>query len=143
LLISVSDLPAVNATLNATSALLLTVGHFFIRRDNLKAHRAFMISAFATSTLFLISYLVYHYYHGSTPFRGEGWIRPLYFFILISHTTLAAVIVPLALLTLSRALKKDFEKHRKIAVWTYPVWIYVSVTGVVVYLLLYQIYPQG
>ena len=102
-----------------------------------------MISAFATSTLFLISYLVYHYYHGSTPFRGEGWIRPLYFFILISHTTLAAVIVPLALLTLSRALKKDFEKHRKIAVWTYPVWIYVSVTGVVVYLLLYQIYPQG
>lgn len=142
-MISISDLPALNATLNATSALLLTVGHFFIRRDNTRAHRAFMIAAFATSVLFLTSYLVYHYYHGSTPFRGEGWVQPAYFLILTSHTVLAAAIVPIALLTLARALRGQFERHRRIAVWAYPIWIYVSVTGVIVYLLLYKIYPLG
>jgi uncharacterized membrane protein YozB (DUF420 family) len=142
-LISISDLPALNATLNATSALLLTVGHFFIRRDNMKAHRAFMIAAFAASVLFLTSYLVYHYYHGVTPFGGVGWIRAVYFVILISHTVLAAAVVPLALITLALALRGQFGKHKKIAVWAYPVWIYVSVTGVIVYLLLYKIFPEG
>jgi len=102
-----------------------------------------MIAAFATSVLFLTSYLVYHYYHGSTPFRGEGWVQPAYFLILTSHTVLAAAIVPIALLTLARALRGQFERHRRIAVWAYPIWIYVSVTGVIVYLLLYKIYPLG
>jgi uncharacterized membrane protein YozB (DUF420 family) len=142
-MISISDLPAVNATLNATSAFLLTVGHLFIKRDNMNAHRAFMIAAFGASVLFLISYLVYHGYHGATPFQGEGWIRPVYFFILLSHTILAAAIVPLVLITLTRALRGEFEKHRKIAVWAYPIWIYVSATGVIVYVLLYKLYPQG
>jgi putative membrane protein len=142
-LISVSDLPALNATLNATSAFLLTVGHFFIRKDNVKAHRAFMIAAFVASVLFLISYVVYHIYHGSTPFRGEGWIRPVYFLILLSHTILAAAVVPLVLITLARGLRGQFEKHRKIAIWAYPIWIYVSATGVIVYILLYRVYPSG
>jgi uncharacterized membrane protein YozB (DUF420 family) len=142
-MICISDLPAVNATLNATSAFLLTVGHFFIKRDNMRAHRAFMIAAFVASVLFLTSYLVYHGYHGTTPFRGEGWIRPVYFSILLSHTILAAAIVPLVLITLARALRGQFEKHRKIAVWAYPIWIYVSATGVIVYILLYRLYPQG
>jgi uncharacterized membrane protein YozB (DUF420 family) len=142
-LISISDLPALNATLNASSALLLTVGHFYIRRDNMKAHRAFMLAAFAASILFLASYLVYHSYHGVTPFSGTGWIRLVYFAILASHTVLAAAIVPLALITLSLALCRQFGKHRRIAVWAYPVWIYVSVTGVIVYLLLYKIVPGG
>ena len=100
-----------------------------------------MVGAFCTSMIFLVSYLVYHYYHGSTSFQGVGWIRSVYYSILVSHTTLAAAIVPLGVLTLIRALRKDFDRHRKIARWTYPIWIYVSVTGVVVYLLLYQIYP--
>lgn len=139
-MISISDLPAINATLNATSAVLLTVGHFFIKRGKLKTHRAFMISAFAVSILFLASYVTYHYYHGSTPFRGEGWIRPVYLMILVSHTILAAAVVPLAIITLRRAWKGQFERHRRIAVWTYPIWVYVSATGVIVYLLLYKVY---
>jgi putative membrane protein len=102
-----------------------------------------MIAAFAASALFMTSYLVYHYHHGSTPFRGEGLIRPAYFFILLSHTILAAAVVPIALITLLRALWGQFEKHKRIAVWAYPIWIYVSVTGVVVYLLLYKVYPPG
>jgi putative membrane protein len=102
-----------------------------------------MIAALTTSALFLISYLTYHYAHGSTPFAGEGWIRPVYFTILISHTILAAAIVPLVLITLVRALRERFAAHRRIARWTLPIWLYVSVTGVVVYLLLYQIYPSA
>jgi len=109
----------------------------------MKAHRAFMIAAFAASVLFLTSYLVYHSYHGVTPFGGLGWIRPAYYIILVSHTVLAAAVVPLALITLSLALRGQFGRHRKIAVWAYPVWIYVSVTGVIVYLLLYKIFPGG
>jgi len=138
-MISISDLPAVNATLNATSTMLLMVGYVFIRRHRVAAHRACMISAFVTSTLFLVSYLTYHYHHGSEPFRGQGWIRAVYFTILISHTILAASIVPLALVTLSRALKERFDKHRRIARWTLPLWLYVSVTGVIVYWMLYQL----
>lgn len=138
--ISISDLPTVNATLNSASALLLSVGYFFIRQKRITAHKICMISAFATSILFLASYLFYHYNIGSKSFTGQGWIRPVYFTILISHTILAMVIVPLVIITLSRALKARFVKHKKIARWTLPIWLYVSVTGVTVYLMLYQLY---
>lgn len=138
---SISQLPALNAILNSVSAILLVTGYFFIRQKNIKAHRACMISAFAVSTLFLISYLTYHYYHGDTKFQGQGMIRPVYFFILITHIFLAAAIVPMVFVTFSRALKERFDRHRKIARWTLPVWLYVSVTGVIVYLMLYQLYP--
>ena len=134
-------LPHVNALLNSASALLLITGYFFIRRMRVKAHRNCQVSAVLTSTLFLISYLTYHYYHGATRFPGQGLVRALYFTILTSHTILAIVIVPMVLVTLSRALRGDFERHRKIARWTLPLWIYVSVTGVVVYLMLYHFYP--
>lgn len=139
-MISISDLPTVNATLNSASALLLSVGYFFIRQKRITAHKICMISAFATSILFLASYLFYHYNIGSKSFTGQGWIRPVYFTILISHTILAMVIVPLVIITLSRALKARFVKHKKIARWTLPIWLYVSVTGVTVYLMLYQLY---
>src|SRR5215510_9744147 len=112
---STSDLPALNAILNSTSAVLLTVGYFFIRKGDRNAHRNCMISAFVTSTLFLISYLTYHYNHGSTAFQGQGMVRILYFSILLTHTILAATIVPLVLVTLSRALRERFDKHRRIA----------------------------
>lgn len=102
-----------------------------------------MIAAFATSTAFLISYVIYHVRVGSVPFQGHGWIRPVYFFILITHVVLAAAIVPLALVTLSRALREQFDRHRRIARWTYPIWLYVSVTGVVIYVLLYHLYAAG
>jgi putative membrane protein len=138
---SISDLPTLNAILNSISAVLLATGFFFIRRKNIKAHRACMIAAFATSTLFLISYLIYHYNHGATGFSGEGIVRPVYFTILITHTILAAAIVPMVFITFSRALREKFDKHRKIARWTLPLWLYVSVTGVFVYLMLYQLYP--
>jgi len=138
---SISQLPALNAILNSISAILLVTGYFFIRRKNIKVHRALMISAFVTSTLFLISYLTYHYYHGSTKFQGQGVIRAVYFSILLTHTILAAAIVPMIFITFSRALKERFDRHRKIARWTLPLWLYVSVTGVVVYLMLYQLYP--
>jgi uncharacterized membrane protein YozB (DUF420 family) len=138
---SISELPTLNAILNSISATLLVAGYFFIRRKNIKAHRASMISAFVTSTLFLISYLTYHYYHGSTKFQGQGAIRAVYFSILLTHTILAAAIVPMVFITFSRALKERFDRHRKIARWTLPLWLYVSVTGVVVYLMLYQLYP--
>lgn len=141
-MISISDLPAVNASLNATSAILLIVGYLCIRRRKVLAHKLCMGTAFATSILFLISYLTLRYYAGLTRFAGEGWIRPVYFTILISHTILAATIVPMALVTLSRALKERFERHVRIARWTLPLWLYVSVTGVVVYWMLYQLYPN-
>jgi uncharacterized membrane protein YozB (DUF420 family) len=141
--LSVSALPTLNAALNGTCALLLAVGYLFIRRRKVAAHRACMISAFVTSTLFLISYLTYHYHVGSRPFGGQGAIRTLYFTILISHTILAAAIVPLVLITLYRGLKGRFDRHVAIARWTLPLWLYVSVTGVIVYWMLYHLYPPS
>ena len=138
-MISVSELPSVNAALNSLSAVLLTTGFYFIKSRRISAHRACMLSAFGCSTLFLISYLVYHYQVGSVPFKGQGWVRAVYFTILLTHTILAAAVVPLALVTLSRALKSRFPAHRRIARWTFPVWLYVSVTGVVVYVMLYKL----
>jgi putative membrane protein len=136
---TVSDLPAVNAGLNSLSTILLVAGYGNIRRHNIPAHRLCMLLAFATSTLFLISYLTYHYHVGSVPFTGQGWIRPVYFTILITHVTLAATILPLALVTLYRAWRERFDRHRRIARWTLPIWLYVSVTGVVVYVMLYRL----
>jgi uncharacterized membrane protein YozB (DUF420 family) len=133
-------LPAVNASLNALSTVLLTTGFLFIRRRAIPQHRACMLSALATSVLFLTSYLVYHAKVGSVPFPGQGPARTLYFTILVTHVVLAATIVPLALVTLSRALAGRFDKHRRIARWTLPIWLYVSVTGVVIYVMLYKLY---
>lgn len=136
-------LPHVNALLNSASAVLLLSGYAFIKRQRVRAHRNCQVAAVVTSTLFLASYLTYHYYHGATRFAGQGIVRPVYFAILISHTILAIVIVPLVLVTLYRATRGDFERHRRIARWTLPIWLYVSVTGVLVYLMLYQIYPAS
>jgi uncharacterized membrane protein YozB (DUF420 family) len=136
--------PVINASLNGASAVLLYIGRSFIKRRRTAAHRALMISAVVTSCLFLASYLYYHislYLHGhsaSVRFQGQGWSRPVYFTILISHTILAATIVPLVIITLSRALRGRFDLHRAIARWTYPLWLYVSVTGVVIYFMLYH-----
>jgi len=136
------DLPAVNASLNALSAVFLTLGYVFIKQQKKTAHRNCMVAAFITSAIFLTCYLVYHLnVKIVTKFTGEGWVRPVYFFILITHIILAIVIVPLILMTLHRAVKQRFELHRKIARITWPLWMYVSVTGVVVYLMLYQLYP--
>ena len=140
-MLALADLPALNAVLNATSAILLSAGYRFIRRRQITAHKRCMLTACATSALFLMSYLTYHYYVGSMPFHGQGWVRPLYFTILISHTTLAATIVPLAIVTLFRAWKADFRKHARLARWTWPIWMYVSVTGVIIYVMLYQLFP--
>jgi putative membrane protein len=140
-MLALADLPALNAVLNATSAILLSAGYRFIRRRQITAHKRCMLAACATSALFLMSYLTYHYYVGSMPFRGQGWVRPLYFTILISHTALAATIVPLAIMTLFRAWKADFRKHARLARWTWPIWMYVSVTGVIIYVMLYQFFP--
>src|SRR5580693_9908868 len=131
---------ALNASLNGISAMLLVSGYAAIRNGQIKVHKAFMISAFAVSTVFLASYLIYHYRVGHVVFEGQGWIRPVYFALLLSHTVLAIVIVPLILITLRRAWLEKFDKHRVIARWTLPLWFYVSVTGVIVYLMLYQIY---
>jgi uncharacterized membrane protein YozB (DUF420 family) len=131
---------ALNASLNGTSAILLACGYAAIRTGKIKVHKAFMIAAFAVSTVFLISYLIYHYRVGHVVFQGQGWIRPVYFALLLSHTVLAIVIVPMILVTLRRAWLEKFDKHRVIARWTLPLWFYVSVTGVIVYILLYQIY---
>ena len=131
-------LPAVNATLNGIATCFLIVGWIFIRRRDIRRHRFSMLAAFTTSALFLTSYLVYHANAGSVPFQGQGAIRMVYFAILITHIVLAAVILPLALITLSRALSERFDRHRQIARWTLPIWLYVSVTGVVIYLMLYQ-----
>jgi uncharacterized membrane protein YozB (DUF420 family) len=136
-----SDLPTVDAALNATSAVLLTLGYVFIRRGNIRAHKTCMLAAVGTSSVFLACYLTYHYFHGTTRFTGQGAVRPLYFAILISHTVLAAAIVPLVVTTLYRALRGRFALHRRIARWTLPTWLYVSVTGVVVYWMLYHLCP--
>ncbi|MEO7507260.1 MAG: DUF420 domain-containing protein [Pyrinomonadaceae bacterium] len=141
-------LPHINAVLNSISATFLIIGVVFIRRQNIRAHRASMIAAFTASVIFLASYLTYHsllvYYlgQGPTKFTGVGLVRPLYFFILTSHTILAAVVAPLVLVTLYRALRGRFDKHRWIARITAPIWFYVSVTGVIVYVMLYQLYPK-
>jgi len=145
---SLHELPAVNASLNGLSAIFLTAGFVFIRRKNKIAHRNCMIAAFVTSIFFLACYLTYHGYlavvlhQGPTYFLEPKWFRPIYLIILGTHTVLAGVIVPLILITLWRAKKERFELHKRIARWTWPLWMYVSVTGVVVYLLLYQIFPQ-
>jgi len=134
---------ALNATLNGTSAVLLACGYVAIRSGKIKVHKALMIAAFSVSCAFLVSYLIYHYRVGHVAFQGQGWIRPVYFALLISHTILAAVIVPMILVTLRRAWLERFDRHRIIARWTLPLWFYVSVTGVIVYVLLYQVYaPQ-
>lgn len=139
-MIDYTQLPALNATLNAISATFLLAGYVFIRRREMRRHRACMIAALICSALFLTSYLVYHAEVGSVPFKGEGAIRTVYLAILLTHIVLAAVILPLALLTVSRALSRRFDRHRAIARWTWPLWMYVSVTGVVIYLMVYQMY---
>ena len=136
----VSYLPAVNATLNGTSAALILTGRALIAQKRVAAHRTVMITAVITSSLFLISYLTYHAQVGSVHFQGQGWIRPVYFGILLTHTVLAAAIVPLVIMTLVRGLRGSFDRHRAIARWTFPLWLYVSVTGVVIYVMLYHLY---
>ena len=138
-MIEISDLPAINATLNSIAAALLATGYVLIARGRVTQHKVCMLVAFGASTLFLTSYLIYHANVGSQPFMGTGFIRIVYFTILISHVTLAALILPLALVTLSRALRGHFDRHVAIARWTLPIWLYVSVTGVIVYLMLYQL----
>jgi uncharacterized membrane protein YozB (DUF420 family) len=138
----ISYLPHLNACLNGTSALLLVTGYTFIRTRNVVAHRACQIGALVISLLFLASYLTYHFNHGTTRFQGTGFVRTFYFTILTSHTILAIVIVPLVTLTFYRAFRRDFVRHRRIARVTLPIWLYVCVTGVIVYLMLYQIYPS-
>jgi len=135
---TVHDLPAVNATLNAISAVLLIIAYVLILNRRIDAHRRVMIAAFTTSSLFLLCYVIYHVQVGSVPFPRQGFVRPLYFGILITHVTLAATVPPLAIITLSRGLKARFDRHRAIARWTLPIWLYVSVPGVLVYVLLYQ-----
>lgn len=130
--------PVIDATLNGASAILLVTGWAFIKRGRMAIHRGFMIAALVCSILFLSSYLYYHYHVGSVHFQGKGWSRPVYFTILTSHTILAMVIVPLVIITLSRALRRRFDRHRLIARWTLPLWLYVSVTGVIVYFMLYR-----
>jgi len=136
--LTLHDLPAVNATLNALSAILLVVGYVLIRLRRIDQHRRTMIAAFVTSSLFLVSYVVYHAQVGSVRFTRHGFVRPLYYSILITHVTLAFVVLPLAIVTLRRGLGARFVQHRAIARWTLPIWLYVSVTGVLVYILLYQ-----
>jgi len=135
-----SIFPVINATLNGTSAVLLVTAHSMIQRGRMAAHRALMLTAVFTSSLFLASYLYYHWHVGSVRFQGHGWSRLLYFSILTSHTILAITILPLVVITLSRALRERFDQHRAIARWTYPLWLYVSVTGVVVYFMLYHLF---
>jgi uncharacterized membrane protein YozB (DUF420 family) len=138
----ISYLPHLNACLNGTSALLLITGYSFIRKRNVAAHRTCQIAALVISLLFLASYLTYHYNHGATRFQGTGIVRTFYFTVLTSHTILAVVIVPLVFLTFYRAFRNEFGRHRRIARITLPIWLYVSITGVIVYLMLYQIYPS-
>lgn len=140
-MITTSDLPAVNATLNAISAGLLTAGFVFIRRRDIVRHKVCMLSAVCVSAIFLVCYVTYHALHGSTRFTHHGPIRWVYFAILISHVLLAIAIVPMVIITLARALRGQIEQHRSIARWTLPAWLYVSVTGVLVYLMLYQWHP--
>ncbi len=137
---TLSDLPALNATLNGSAAILLLIGYRFIRRGEIRRHRATMLSACTVSTAFLTSYVIYHANIGSKPFTGQGPIRTVYFAILLTHVVLAATVLPLALITVIRGLRGRFDRHRAIARWTFPIWLYVSVTGVVVYLMLYQMH---
>lgn len=139
----VSMLPTVNASLNALSGVFLLLGYVNIRRGERSVHKRFMIAACATSILFLVTYLTYHSMAGSTRFAGTGWSRPVYFTILLSHTILAAAIVPMVIITLSNALRNRLVQHRRIARWTFPIWMYVSVTGVLVYLFLYHFFPAA
>jgi putative membrane protein len=131
---------ALNASLNGTSGVLLACGYAAIRNGRIAVHKTFMISAFAVSSVFLVSYLIYHYRVGHVAFQGQGWVRPFYFVLLTSHTLLAIVIVPMILVTLRRAWLQKFDKHRIIARWTLPLWFYVCVTGVIVYVMVYQMY---
>ena len=140
---TISDLTLLNACLNGTSAILLTIGYIQIKKQRQIAHRNCMVAAFVTSTLFLISYLYYHYHAKTTRFLEPQWFRPIYLTILLTHTVLATIIVPMVLVTFWRAIKQQWESHKKIARWTWPIWMYVSVTGVVIYLILYQIFPQA
>jgi uncharacterized membrane protein YozB (DUF420 family) len=137
--IDYTQLPALNATLNAISATFLTIGYVFIRRGDMRRHRACMIAALVSSALFLTSYLVYHAEVGSVPFQGQGTIRIVYFVIQFTHNVLAAAILPLALITVTRAFRGRFDRHRRIARWTLPIWMYVSVTGVLIYLMVYRL----
>ena len=137
-MIEIADLPAVNASLNALATVLLATGWVLISQGKVEQHRRCMLAAFATSSLFLASYLVYHFNVGSIAFTGQGPLRILYFAILISHIVLAIDILPMALITLARALRTQFDAHRRIARWTLPLWLYVSITGVIVYIMLYQ-----
>jgi uncharacterized membrane protein YozB (DUF420 family) len=138
--ITISDLPTLNATLNGLAAILLFSGYVLIKRGDRRKHQWCMLAALTTSALFLISYVTYHLNAGSRPFPGQGPIRLVYFAILITHVILAAAIVPLALVTATRGLKSQFDRHVRIARWTFPLWLYVSVTGVVIYLMLYVLY---
>lgn len=138
----ISDLPAVNACFNSSSAILLTCGYILIKRGRQNAHRNCMVGALISSTFFLIGYLTYHAHAGGTIFQNPPWFRPIYLTILLTHTVLAAAVVPLVALTITPALRQKFDRHRRIARWTWPIWMYVSVTGVIIYLLLYQIFPQ-
>jgi uncharacterized membrane protein YozB (DUF420 family) len=137
-MITLHDLPAINASLNATSCVFLVTGYVLIRTRRIAQHRACMLAALTTSVLFLICYIVYHAQVGSVRFTRQGLVRPVYFTILITHVMLAATILPLAIITAARALRGDYVRHRRIARWTFPIWLYVSVTGVLVYVLLYQ-----
>lgn len=139
---SVTDFPAINASLNGLSSVFLLMGYVMIKKGRQIAHRNCMIAAFSTSVIFLACYLTYHYLAGSTRFVEPQWFRPIYLVILLTHTVLAVVIVPLIALSFHRALKARYELHKKISRWTWPLWMYVSITGVVIYLLLYQIFPQ-
>ena len=136
---NVHDLPAVNASLNATATVLLLTGYVLIRQGKREQHRKVMLAAFGVSILFLICYVIYHAQVGSVSFQGQGWLRPVYFTILISHVLLAATVPVFAIITLRRALRGEFARHRKIARITYPIWLYVSITGVIVYLMLYHL----
>jgi uncharacterized membrane protein YozB (DUF420 family) len=140
--VSFSDLPAVNASLNGLSAIFLSLGFWFIRRKNIAAHQRCMVSAVVTSILFLACYLTYHFKAGRTVFKDPAWFRPIYLTLLLTHTLLAVTIVPMIIITLSRALRQRFDKHKKVARWTWPLWMYVSVTGVLIYYLLYIKFPQ-
>ena len=135
----IADLPTLNASLNALASVFLVAGYVMIRSRRIDAHRRCMLSALGTSALFLISYVIYHANAGSVPFRGTGAVRVVYFAVLIPHIILAAAILPLALVTTARGLRGDYTRHVRIARWTLPVWLYVSVTGVIVYLMLYQL----
>ena len=135
---ALTDLPAVNATLNGISAVLLAIGYVLIRQRRIEHHRRVMIAAFATSTLFLITYVIYHANVGSRPFTGQGPVRTFYFVVLISHIVLAALVPPMALVTLVRGLRARYDRHARLARWTLPIWLYVSVTGVIVYVMLYR-----